>query len=238
MNVLEWNFPSDNWTCLDDIGIYQTPEYMEYPLAPDIAVFENVTLSKTELKEMRSWRRLEPNRPPPAVVFEVSSKETWDEDIKPDKKPEMYRKLGVKEYFAYDPQTPTLWRRNRKWFGKRLLGWRYDEQKNLTEIQPDSRGWLYSEVLGVWLAEDDDLLRLYFPDGSMLLTRGEAEALRADFEQRRAENERNRAEAERNRAEAERNRAEAERNRAQSAEAELQALLEKLRAKGIDPNLI
>jgi Uma2 family endonuclease len=231
MNVLEENLPEDSWTTLDDIGIYQTPEYKEYPLAPDIAVFKDVALSKAELKQMRSWRRLEPNRPPPTLVFEVSSKETWDEDIEPDKKPEKYGKLGVTEYFAYDPQTPTLWRKNRKWLGKRLLGWRYDEQKNFSEIKPDNRGWLYSQVLGVWLYEDDDLLRLCDNEGNRLFTAGEAQA-------QRAEQARLRAEQEWLRAEQERVRANNEAQKASSAEAELKALLDKLREKGIDPDSI
>jgi Uma2 family endonuclease len=264
-NVLEWNFSREEWTVMHDVGIYQTPDFMEYPLAPDISVFD-IKISEVERRTMRSWRRLEPNRPAPTVVFEVSSKETWDEDIKPDKKPEYYRKAGMREYFAYDPQVPTVWRKNRKWVGKRLMGWRYDAAKNIEEIKPDARGWLYSQELNIWLQEDESMLRLYDVDGNLLLTEGEAEHQRAEeehriaqFEKQRADRERQRAETERQRAKEEREKANLERQRAEeerqraeeeqqkanlerqraaSAEAELQALLEKLKAKGIDPDAI
>jgi hypothetical protein len=122
-------------------------------------------------------------------------------------------------------------------------------------IQADERGWLWSEVLQLWVGPgQDDYLWLYHPDGTPLLSaqearerlaevqarlmiealaREEAEAW-AEAEAARAEAEAARAEAEaRARAEAEaRARAEAEaRARAEAQLAALQAQIERLRQK-------
>jgi len=89
---------------------------------------------------------------------------------------------------------------------------------------PGERGWLWSEVLGVWLGVSDApflgwryrWLRFYREDGSLVPTNAEL------------------AEAERQRAEAERQRAEQERLLREQAEqrlAELEAELKRLRGE-------
>ena len=108
--------------------------------------------------------------------------------------------------------------------GYRLQGDEY------VSIAPNERGWLWSEVLGVWLGVSDApflgwryrWLRFYREDGSLVLTGEEAERLLREQAEQRAEQERLQREQERQRAEAERllreqeqRRAEAERQRAE-----------------------
>ena len=120
--------------------------------------------------------------------------------------------------------------------GYRLQGDEY------VSIAPNERGWLWSEVLGVWLGVSDApflgwryrWLRFYREDGSLVLTGEEAERQRAEQERLLREQERQRAEAERQRAEAERQRAEQERLLREQAEqrlAELEAELKRLRGE-------
>ncbi|MCG8351554.1 MAG: Uma2 family endonuclease [Chloroflexales bacterium] len=53
---------------------------------------------------MRSWRLYESERPPSQVVFEITSKDTWRDDLRA--KLVQYAELGVQEYYAYDPNDP------------------------------------------------------------------------------------------------------------------------------------
>jgi hypothetical protein len=103
-------------------------------------------------------------------------------------------------------------------------------------LQPDTRGWLWSETLQLWLGIQEGRfqgtttrwLRFFTPAGVIVPTAEEA----ADTAHSRAEAERARAEAEQARAETERARAEAEHARVEALEAEntrLRAELERLR---------
>ncbi len=115
---------------------------------------------------------LRDGRPAPSVVFEISSKETWAEDL--NLKPEQYRQMGVKEYFAYDPNVPTLWTEKRKKTEVRLRGWSY-EVGQMTELTLNADGWLWSAALNSWLGPDTEMLRLYDRDKKLRLTKAEAE---------------------------------------------------------------
>ena len=166
--VLKYLYRLENWFVTGNLGIY--PPTNTYPfryLAPDIALFKGVVLSEAEQATLISWRMSEPNRPAPTVVVEISSKETWQQDLDP--KPEHYRQLGVKEYFAYDPQC--------YWQGAttQLRGWRYSTGI-VEEIQPDPQeNKLWSAELDSWLVADGVYLRLYDQQGKLRLTGEEAE---------------------------------------------------------------
>lgn len=241
-DVLEWNLREGDWEVFHDIGFYQTPDVMEYPLAPDISVFNGVNLTDEDRRKLRSWRMLEANRPAPALVFEVSSDETYKEDIDLDKKPAKYGLMGVQEYFAYDPNDPPSWRIQRKKTALRLMGWRYTPG-GIEEIKPDARGWLECRQLGLWLAQDEGFLRFYDHAGNMLLTRSEAAEAQQAAEQaarliaeKQAEAERTaRFEALKKAEEEQKARIAAEQQVAQK-QAELELLLQKLREKGINPD--
>ena len=210
MEVLNWLFRGQVCAIYENLNFYQTSNPKEYPLAPDIAVIKGI-----EFKHVRSWR-VGKTGPAPQVVFEIASEETWNKDL--DEKPMKYALMGVKEYFAYDPNEPPLG----KHASRRLFGWQLDKGRREMPMNTDGRLW--SPHLDSFLIPDMDYLRLFDRNGQLRLTEAEAEAEARKAEARRAE-----AEAEARRAET--RRAETEARRAE-------ALAEKLRSLGIDPNLI
>lgn len=79
----------------------------------------------------------------PEIVFEISSESTRQEDVggRPGDKPALYRRLGVREYYIYDPQgvpAPTL------------EGYAWDEGR-WTEQALLPSGGLWSALLGTEL---------------------------------------------------------------------------------------
>jgi Uma2 family endonuclease len=114
--VLKWLFHRQACAIYDNLNFYQTANYKEYPLAPDIAVIKGV-----EHRSARSWR-VGKTGPAPQVVFEIASEETWENDL--EKKPVKYALMGVKEYFAYDPNDrPLLRGTSRRLFGDEQMHW-------------------------------------------------------------------------------------------------------------------
>ncbi|NWJ97120.1 MAG: Uma2 family endonuclease [Chloroflexi bacterium] len=221
-DVLECSFQQEDWIINLNMEIYQTSEHKEYPLAPDVSVFKGVALSESARLSIRSWRMLLPDRPGPSVVFEISSKETWRSDLEQDKKPTKYKRLGVKEYFAYDPNDPPVWSQE-DYRGKRLLGWSYINGQP-TKLEPDELGRLWSNELESWLVPDKYYLRLYDRQNQLRLTRAEAEC--------RAK------EAERAAKEAERAAKEAAEQREATERAAKEVAWAKLRELGIDPETL
>lgn len=168
VQVLTWLYRAEQWFVVSNLNIYRQRRRYEYPLAPDVAVFKGVVVPSANLRTYRSWRMYEPDRPAPQVVFEISSDTTWHDDL--EQKPAKYGELGVREYFAYDPNDPPYWTHA----GIPLRGWRYDGGQP-RELAPDARGWLWSEELHSWLVPDGALLRLYDQQGQQRLTEAEAE---------------------------------------------------------------
>ncbi len=80
----------------------------------------------------------------PQFVLEVTSKITQKKDQ--EIKPKIYQKLGVREYFHYDPSGDCL---NPMLQGMRLVNDRY-EPIEVNNISFDTL-WVYSEVLGLEL---------------------------------------------------------------------------------------
>ena len=247
IEVLTWLFHEQVCAIHGNLNMYQTANYREYPVAPDVAVIKGVAYKQFT----RSWR-VGKSGPAPQVVFEVASEETWTKDLQD--KPGKYASMGVQEYFAYDPhEVPLRASKNR-----RLFGWRLDSaSQTMKEIQPRSDSALWSRHLESWLVPDGAMLRLYNAQGQMRLTYGEfeakqrqleaqqrqAEAQRADtatqqaeFEAMRAQTEAQRAEAAIQQAEMEAMRAQTEAQRAEVAIQQAKTLAEKLRSLGIDPD--
>jgi len=189
MLVLAWLFRGQRCAIYENLNFYQTSNPKEYPLAPDIAVIKGM-----EFKHLRSWR-VGKTGPAPQVDFEIASEETWNKDL--DEKPMKYALMGVKEYFAYDPNEPPIG----KHASRRLFGWQLDKGRREMPVGPDGRLW--SPHLDSFLIPDMDYLRLCGRNGQLRLTEAEAEA---------------------------------EARRAESMRAD--ALAEKLRSLGIDPDQV
>jgi Uma2 family endonuclease len=136
MAVLQWQFHDQVCAIYANLNFYQTTDRMEYPMAPDIAVIKGV-----ERRQVISWK-IGPSHPVPQVVFEFASKETWEADL--EKKPLKYASMGVKEYFAYDPDLPPLLRKT----SRRLWGWRLGRgSSKMRQIPLCADGSLWSQYL-------------------------------------------------------------------------------------------
>lgn len=204
-------------------------------VAPDCFIVRDV-----EPKQRLSYKIWEEGRGP-EVVFEVSSKSTHREDL--TKKMRLYAKLGVREYFIYDPTSDYL--------DPPLIAYSLTDTQN-----PDERGYVpmvplneevtlgelsfipgegeapeYASILlGLRITLDEENKLLFFDaeSGEQLLSDEEAR-LRAERQAQEAE--RQAQEAERQVQEAERQ-AMAATSRAEAVEAEnaqLRAELEELR---------
>lgn len=113
----------------------------------------------------------------PDVLFEITSESSRNVDT--GFKRDLYERLGVQEYFLFDPLGEYL---RPALQGYRLADGRY------TAIEPHARGILASERLGLWLTVREGTLRLYDPArGEWLLTPGEEFASRRAAELRAQE---------------------------------------------------
>ena len=163
IEVLTWLFHKQDCSIYGNLNFYQTANWREYPLAPDIAIIPGIAH-----RRVRSWR-VGKSGPAPQVVFEIASEETWQKDL--DDKPLRYARMGVQEYFTYDPNELPLSRSA----NRRLFGWQLDRSGHIMkEIQPRPDGSLWSPTLESWLVPDGVMLRLYDHNGQMRLSRAEA----------------------------------------------------------------
>ena len=111
----------------------------------------------------------------PDFVLEVASPNTWREDVGP--KRTTYARLGVREYFLFDPRSEFLTPRLQ---GYRLVGGEYER---LTAVESIDRTLtLSSEVLGLELrAKAGGEMRFHDPaTGEDLLSHDEEHAARVE----------------------------------------------------------
>jgi Uma2 family endonuclease len=110
----------------------------------------------------------------PDLIIELASPTTIEIDL--GLKKQLYEQtFHTPDYFCYDPNT------------LHLAGWRWVDG-GYVELEADERGWLWSKEmnswLGLWEGEyqkvNDTWLRFYTPEGQLVLTKGEAEAQRAE----------------------------------------------------------
>jgi Uma2 family endonuclease len=144
-------------------------------VAPDVFVICGVP--KRRRRIFKVW---EEGGKTPDMVIEITSDTTRREDEV--KKPALYSRLGVHEYFQYDPTGDYL--------RPALKGRRLDEQG---DYQPISPTWLSgdmfsltSEILGLELRLEDGQLRFFEPvSGTYLLSHAEERAERQQEQARR-----------------------------------------------------
>lgn len=173
-------------------------------VSPDVFLVEG--LSKEKRRTYKVW---EEGRAP-SLVIEVTSESSRSEDL--IEKKETYARLGVKEYFLFDPLREYL---HPPLQGFRLSGSWYGE------IEPDGDGSLTSEVTGLRLQVEGERLRLVdLATGEKLLRSAEEAQARQQAEQAREQEA-----AARRLAEAQRDTAE---ERARAAEEEIARLRREL----------
>ncbi|MGI9056276.1 MAG: Uma2 family endonuclease [Pyrinomonadaceae bacterium] len=87
----------------------------------------------------------------PQVIFEISSRATWGEDL--NKKWFLYQKFGVKEYYIFDPEYDYL--------PEPLIAYRL-KKGELRQVKIKN-GRIFSEELGLEIVDTGEGLRLYDP---------------------------------------------------------------------------
>ncbi len=172
-----------------DLLVYYREGNPRLRVAPDVLVVHGV--EKKKRKSYLIWKE----RKAPDLVIEIASDSTWLRDL--TEKSVLYHDMGVREYFLFDSTGER--------FGP-LLAMKRRNGDRLEEEEPDERGRIVSEVLGLELGESEGRLRFYLPGRAEPLPtpreRAEKEAARAEKEAARAEKEAARAavaEAERDR---------------------------------------
>ena len=121
-----------------DLLIYYEEGDPRVSIAPDVFVVFGV-----EDRQRQNYKLWEEGQAP-AFVLEVASPSTWRDDL--GRKRSVYARLGVREYWQYDPLGAHLPERLQ---GERLTGSGYVRQPAVTE--PDRALTLRSETLGLEL---------------------------------------------------------------------------------------
>jgi Uma2 family endonuclease len=151
-------------------------------IAPDVMVVPEV--EPKDLSERRSFLSWEEGGAIPSAVFEIASRGTWEEDL--EDKYDTYERLGVREYFVFDPEGAYL--------VPVLQGWRLHGKtyRRIKTAAIESR-------LGFRLRPEGMMLRLIdCRTGMPIPSRAEGVAAaqgRADSEKQRADSEKQRADA-------------------------------------------
>ena len=136
-------------------------------VAPDFYVVFGVAKRKRD-----NYKVWEEGEITPDFVLEITSATTKEKDQ--ETKPEIYRALGVREYFQYDPSGDYL---NPILQGVRLVNNRYEPIRT-HNIAFDTL-WLFSEVLGLELHLISGELRFRVPEtGEFLKTHKEEQQAR------------------------------------------------------------
>jgi Uma2 family endonuclease len=175
--------------------------------APDLFV----TFGVPKEPPRRTWQTWVEGKVPD-VIFEITSRKTWREDMY--EKWQLYARLGVREYYLFDPEYNNL--------TEPLMAWRLHGDGQYFPI-PLEDGCAPSEVLGLELCDTGETLRLRDAQtGELLLTPAEEVTARQEAEARTVEAEARTVEAE---------------ARAVEAEARAAKLAAQVRALGLEPEV-
>ncbi|NET70390.1 MAG: Uma2 family endonuclease [Sphaerospermopsis sp. SIO1G2] len=201
---LEWLWKDrTDFYAAGNLTIYYSPHQKksEYFRGPDFFV-----VLGTERKTRKSWVVWEENGKYPNVIIEILSPSTANTDK--EYKKELYQNtFRTPDYFWFDPYSL-------EFAGFYLTNGKYQP------IEPNEKGHLWSEQLGLYLGIQEGLLRYFTTEDELIPTPEES----AELESQRAKIEAQRAKIESQRAEME----------AQKAE----RLAAKLRELNIDPDTI
>ncbi len=188
-------------------------------VAPDVFVIFGV--SGHDRSSYKIWEEGKS----PDVVIEIISESTWKKD---QDNISLYQKLGVREYFLFDPLDRHL--------DPVLQGYRLDRigRYQRVHVRKLAGGILRADSLGLdlELRVESGRLRLYDSELREYLLDYSEERQTRLWERARAENEKRRAENEKRRAESEKRLAENEKRRAEKAEEEIRQLRARLKALG------
>jgi Uma2 family endonuclease len=138
---------------IGNIFLYYEEGHPEARRSPDVMVVKGVDSNK-DRRSFKTWEE----RAVPCVIIEITSRETAEEDQGP--KRELYERLGVREYFLFDPLHEYL---ERPLIGYRLIGDEYEP------LPPAQDGGILSAELGLRLVpEETNLALFHFRTGERL----------------------------------------------------------------------
>ncbi len=154
---LERHYQEDSLVYISaNLFIYYVQGDTSKRVAPDVFVVTGV--SKGDRRVYKLWEEGQP----PSLVIELSSRKTWREDM--FTKFPLYAKLGVQEYYIFDPEYDYL--------PEPLVGW-YLKKGQYYPLKL-KKGRLSSQVLGLDLVDTGETLRLWNPQtGEFLPTTDE-----------------------------------------------------------------
>jgi Uma2 family endonuclease len=165
-----------------DLFLYYVKGDPSANTAPDAMVVKGV--AKHFRRIFKTWLE----KAVPRVIFEICSRKTWRRDL--GERRQLYERLGVVEYFVFDPEARYLKPPLR---GFRLRGGKY------VPLAVAADGSLASKELGLRLQAEGHMLRLVDArTGQAIPTRTEARDLERqskDREKQRADQEKQRADA-------------------------------------------
>lgn len=165
-----------------DLMFYYEPGNLRAVKAPDILVVKGVGKHKRRVYKL--WEE----SATPCTIFEITSKQTAQADL--TTKYQLYERLGVKEYFLFDPLDEYL--------QPRLQGFTL-VQGCYQALPLSAEGELISRELGLILRPQGDLLRLVDSYTGQMLATSKEYARRVELAEQQAllEKERSRVESQR-----------------------------------------
>ena len=167
-----------------NLFVYYEQGVPDAVVSPDVFVIFGV-----EKKKRRTYRAWEEGNKLPSFVLEITSKTTRGNDEQD--KPQKYQRMGVTEYFQYDPTGDYL---NPPLKGSRLVEGRYEPIPVTTLLEGSVS--LYSQTLALDLRLTNGELRYYdLSTNTKLLTHAETDQARQEADQARQAAERARYEA-------------------------------------------
>ena len=175
--MLETYFLSKTDVCIiADMMFYYEEDNPQKCISPDVMVVKGV-----DNYSRRVFKLWEENVP--EVVFEISSRKTWRDDLQ--KKFFLYQKLGVKEYYIFDPEYKCL--------PETLLA--YHLKGSVFKPIKVKKNRVFSPSLNLEIVDTGKTLRLYNPEThGFLPTMAELTEQVADVESLKSEVEKLKAE--------------------------------------------
>jgi len=154
LQCLKWLWRDRNdFYAAANLTIYYSPKQLksEYFRGPDFFV-----VLGTERKTRKSWVVWEEDGKYPNVIVEVLSESTADTD-KTTKKKIYQDTFRTPDYFLFDPENLDL-------TGFHLVDGKYEE------LEPNDKGHLWSQQLGLYLGIHDNFVRFFTPEGQLVPT--------------------------------------------------------------------
>lgn len=157
--------PDENVYLTGNILLYYEEGNPKKCVAPDVMVCFGVEKKLRRIYQIWNERRV------PQVVFEISSTLTWKEDL--SKKYALYQRLGLKEYYIFDPEYKAL--------DESLIAYHLIDGEFIKEEIEDNK--IFSPTLHLDIVDTGETLRLFDRSkNQFLMTMEEMAARLAELE--------------------------------------------------------